>query len=211
MSHSIRAASTQTTKSPQTPAYPAQAINPSSKSLQPPAPLRNYAFALKTGTVTSVGRMERTVSVLHRHNTWDKRIRKYYPKETRYLVSDPRNSLRDGDVIEFSSGAPKSRHVHHIVERIITPFATPIEDRPAVMSREERQQEREERWATKYLRRESKRLDYEIDQADLVARTGRPNLAEEGLSTAELVRRVTRGAKRVGKVKKLVAERARKE
>lgn len=149
--------------------------------------------------------MDGTVSVLHRHNTWDKQIRKYYPKETRYLVSDPRNSLREGDVIEFSSGAPKSRHVRHIVERIITPFSTPIEDRPAVMSREERQQEREARWAAKYLRRESRRLGHEVDLEALA----KPytSAEENNLSAAELIHRIHQGEERVGKIKGLVASR----
>jgi ribosomal protein S17 len=172
--------------------------------------LRDYAYRLKTGTVVSVGRMQRTVTVLHRHTVWDKHIRKYYPKETRYLVSDPRESLREGDVIEFSSGAPKSRHVHHVVERIITPFAVPIEDRPAVMSREERQAERERRWAEKYVLKESRRLGQEVDLAALVQ-------TEEGetLSASEMIHRLHGGKERVGKVKALVerrlAERASQE
>lgn len=164
--------------------------------------LRNYASSLKTGTVVSVGRMQRTVTVSFRHNFWDKRIRKYYPKETRFLVSDPRSSLREGDVIEFSSGAPKSRHVHHVVERIITPFAVPIDERPAVMSPQERQAERENRWAAKYVRRESRRLGEEVDLASMVE----TNPGEE-LSQAEMIHRIHQGNERVGKVKALVEKR----
>lgn len=146
--------------------------------------------------------MQRTVTVLHRHRIWDKLIRKYYPKETRYLVSDPRESLREGDVIEFSSGAPKSRRVHHVVERIVVPFAVPIEDRPAVMTREERRAERERRWAEKYVRRESRRLGTEVDLASLV-KTGE----DEKLSTAEMIHRIHCGKERVGKIKALVERR----
>jgi ribosomal protein S17 len=164
--------------------------------------LRNYASSRKTGTVVSVGRMQRTVTVLFRHNFWDKRIRKSYPKETRYLVSDPRDSLREGDVIEFSSGAPKSRHVHHIVERIITPFGVPIDGRPAVMSPQERQAERENRWAAKYVRRESRRLGEEVDLASRVEI--KPG---EKLSQAEMIHRIHQGNERVGKVKALVEKR----
>jgi ribosomal protein S17 len=89
--------------------------------------------------------MERTVTVEHRHTIWDRHIRKNYPKVTRFLVSDPQNSLREGDVIEFSSGAPKSRHVRHVVERIIAPFGEAIEDRPAILTREERDAVRAEK------------------------------------------------------------------
>lgn len=192
----------------------AKTTNPSTKTprtpteLERPALLRNYAYTLKTGTVDSVGRMERTVSVVQRHSVWDKHIGKYYPKETRYLVSDPRNSLRKGDVVEFSSGAPKSRRVHHVIERIITPFEVPIADRPAVMSRVERQKEREARWAEKYLRRESERLGKDVDVFAQVAATLGEEKAKK-LSVAECIHFIHRGNERIGKVKSLVAGRDR--
>ncbi|KAJ5564495.1 hypothetical protein N7513_000737 [Penicillium frequentans] len=202
ISQSLRSAFTTSTPT-QNSTVPSPA---SAQNLKPPALLRSYAYTLKTGTVESVGRMERTVRVTQRHNIWDKHIGKFYPKETRYLVSDPLNSLREGDVIEFSSGAPKSRHVHHVVERIITPFAVPIEERPAVMSREQREQERERRWADKYVRRESRRQGEEVD---LVA-TAAGIVGEEeakSLSTAQLIHQIHAGQERVGKLKKLVLER----
>ncbi|CAG8220902.1 unnamed protein product [Penicillium salamii] len=182
---------------------------PTGTETQAPPRLRNYASALKTGTVVSVGRMERTVRVLHRHTVWDRHIRKYYPQETNFLVSDPANSLRSGDVIEFSSGAPKSKHVHHVVERIITPFGESIADRPAVLSKEEREAERETRWAAKYLRRESRRLGSEID---LLAEAEKAGVqVEEGLSDAQLIHRIHAANERVGKVKRLVQERTEVE
>ncbi|KAJ5503941.1 hypothetical protein N7463_006815 [Penicillium fimorum] len=174
---------------------------------QAPSRLRNYASALKTGTVVSVGRMDRTVGVCHRHTLWDRHIRKFYPQETHYLVSDPRNSLRDGDIIEFSSGAPKSRNVHHVVERIITPFGVAIEDRPAVLSKEEREAERETRWAAKYLRRESKRLGREVDLVQEAAKAGVPVPEGQVLSTAQLIHRIHAENERIGKVKRIVQER----
>ncbi|KAJ5781819.1 uncharacterized protein N7518_010302 [Penicillium psychrosexuale] len=172
-----------------------------------PSRLRKYASALKTGTVVSVGRMDRTVGVSHRHTLWDRHIRKFYPQETHYLVSDPRNSLRNGDIIEFSSGAPKSRNVHHVVERIITPFGDAIADRPPVLSKEEREAERETRWAAKYLRRESRRLGREVDLVEEAAKAGVPVPKGEVLSTAQLIHRIHAENERVGKVKKLVQER----
>ncbi|KAJ5570603.1 uncharacterized protein N7459_010033 [Penicillium hispanicum] len=205
LSQTIRSASMTSQNTSQRSARQPKVTAQTSNELLPPAPLREYGYTLKTGTVQSVGRMDRTVSVIHRHNTWDKRIRKFYPKEARYLVSDPRNSLREGDVIEFSSGAPKSRHVHHVVNRIITPFAVPIEDRPAVMSREERQAERERRWAEKYLRKESRRLGEEIDLAARVKSA--LDIETEGVPAAELIHRLFAGKERVGKVKQLVRER----
>ncbi|OXV11766.1 hypothetical protein Egran_00472 [Elaphomyces granulatus] len=120
--------------------------------------VRKYPYSLNAGTVVSAGRMDRTVRVMVRHTIWDAHIRKYYPKETTYMVSDPRNSLREGDVIEFSSGAPKSRRVRHVVERIIAPFGVSIEERPTVMSREEREEERARKRAEKLQRREQRTL-----------------------------------------------------
>ncbi|GES61100.1 hypothetical protein ATEIFO6365_0006055900 [Aspergillus terreus] len=134
---------------------PSSATNP---PVVPPS-LRSYPYTVKTGTVVSVGRMDRTVRVSHRHTTWDPYLRKTYPKITSYLVSDPRNSLREGDVIEFSSGYPKSRHVRHVVERIIAPFGAAIEERPPVMTREERDAERAAKRAAKWERREARRLE----------------------------------------------------
>jgi ribosomal protein S17 len=126
--------------------------------------IRKYPYKVRTGTVISAGRMGRTVRVAHRHVTWDGYIRKWYAKVTTYMVSDPRNSLREGDVIEFSSGAPKSRCVHHVVERIVSPFSVPIEGRPSVMSREERDTERAQARAEKLRRREQRRSLASADQ-----------------------------------------------
>jgi ribosomal protein S17 len=141
------------TKQPQA----APELTPSS-TIAPPS-LRKYPYTLKTGTVVSVGRMDRTVRVSHRHTTWDPYLRKSYPKITHYLVADPRNSLREGDVIEFSSGFPKSRNVRHVVERIVAPFGSAIEDRPPVMTREERDAVRAEKRAAKWQRREARRSE----------------------------------------------------
>ncbi|KAJ9261784.1 hypothetical protein DTO212C5_8185 [Paecilomyces variotii] len=159
ISTSRRAASTTTTTSPssdQQQQQPPPSSQPS-PTIPPPPSLRAYPYTIRTGTVISVGLMNRTVRVAHHHTTYDRFIRKTYPKTTTYLVSDPRNSLREGDVIEFSSGAPKSRRVRHVVERIVAPFGTPVEERPAVMSREEREEERARKREEKVKRREERR------------------------------------------------------
>lgn len=179
--------------------------SPPKAPLKPPSRIRDYVSTLRFGTVVTVGCMDRTVRVCYQDREWDKRLQKYYPKETHFLVSDPRNSLREGDVIEFSSGAPKSRRVHHVVERILIPFGSPIEHRPAVMSREERDQERERRWAAKWLRRESRRLGRDVD---LVAEAGiQLQPGEEPPSDVELIHRIFGEKLRVGRIKRLVLQR----
>ncbi|KAL4912549.1 hypothetical protein BDW62DRAFT_194322 [Aspergillus aurantiobrunneus] len=132
---------------------------PSPRPSTAPPSLRSYPYTLKKGTVVSVGRMDRCVRVEHRHTIWDDFLRKTYPKVTTFMVADPRDSLREGDVIEFSSGYPKSPRVRHVVERIIAPFGEAIEDRPAVMSREERDALRAEKRAAKSARREQRRVE----------------------------------------------------
>lgn len=108
---------------------------------------------LKTGTVVSAGRMERCVKVAERSQIWDAHIRKFYPKVTTYLVADPRNSLREGDVIRFSSGYRKTRNVRHVVENIVAAFGTPFEERPPVMTYREREDARREALKEKYIRK----------------------------------------------------------
>ncbi|KAL3475476.1 hypothetical protein BJX99DRAFT_229640 [Aspergillus californicus] len=151
-----------------------------------PPSLRQYPYSLKKGTVVSVGRMDRTVRVEYRHTSWDSYLRKDFPKITTYLVSDPQNSLREGDVVEFSSGSPKSRQVRHVVERIITPFGDAIEDRPAVMSREERDAVRVEKRTAKAERREQRALESgtTTDRKDHVGRIRRLVLERTGRATA---------------------------
>ncbi|GAD94815.1 conserved hypothetical protein [Paecilomyces variotii No. 5] len=162
LSPSRRALSTTTTTSSSSSTPSSQQQQQAPPSTIPPPSLRSYPYTIRSGTVISVGLMDRTVRVAHRHTIYDSHIRKTYPKTTTYLVSDPRNSLREGDVIEFSSGAPKSRRVRHVVERIVAPFGSRVEDRPAVMSREEREAERIHKREEKLKRREARSADGEV-------------------------------------------------
>ncbi|KAL4908335.1 hypothetical protein BDW74DRAFT_147295 [Aspergillus multicolor] len=148
-----------TTSAPNTVSQQQHEAKPSVRPSAEPPSLREYPYTLKKGTVVSVGRMDRCVRVEHHHKIWDSFLHKNYPKVTTFMVSDPRNSLREGDVIEFSSGYPKSRRVHHVVERIIAPFGQAIQDRPAVLSREERDAIRVEKRVAKAARREERRLE----------------------------------------------------
>lgn len=157
----------------------------------PPPSIRQYPYTLKRGTVTSVGLMSKTVRVAYKHREWDRKIRKYYPKTTTYLVHDPRNSLREGDVIEFSSGAPRAPNVRHVVERIIAPFGSAVEERPAVPTRAEREEEMVAKRMTKLMRQATKKS------------------AEEGERDVEKVmRQVVESKEHIGRIRGLVIERA---
>ncbi|KKZ66206.1 hypothetical protein EMCG_08094 [[Emmonsia] crescens] len=139
----------------------AQSPQPTIRSSQPPPPppststpatitptlTRNppARSCLKFGTVLTAGHMDKTVRVLHKHTTYHKKLHKTYPASTIYLVSDPCNSLRQGDVIEFSSGWRTSKNVRHVVERIVAPFGVPVDKRPRVLSWAEREALKAER------------------------------------------------------------------
>lgn len=157
----------------------------------PQPSIRQYPYTLKRGTVTSVGLMSKTVRVAYQHREWDRKIRKYYPKTTTYLVHDPRNSLREGDVIEFSSGAPRAPSVRHVVERIVAPFGSAVEERPAVPTRAEREEEMVAKRMVKLMRQASRKA------------------AEEGESdVGKVMRRVVESKEHVGRIRGLVIERA---
>ncbi|PGH00319.1 hypothetical protein AJ79_08250 [Helicocarpus griseus UAMH5409] len=98
-----------------------------------------FAHTLKFGTVLTAGRMDKTVRVKHKFMTYDKKLRKEFADSKVYKVHDPNNSLREGDVIQFSAGYRVSKTVRHVVERIVTPFGTPVEERPKVLEWWERE------------------------------------------------------------------------
>lgn len=70
---------------------------------------------------------------------WDGHIRKYYKKKVTYHVADPRDSCREGDIIEFASGYRVAKTVRHVVARITVPFGVPLSERNPVMTPEERE------------------------------------------------------------------------
>ena len=98
----------------------------------------------KYGRVISAGRMDKTVRVEYTHTVYDKHIRRPFPAKTRLMVADLTNSCREGDVIRFGNGWRASKNVHHVVEKIIAPFGTPIKDRPKVPMRSKL--ERTKKW-----------------------------------------------------------------
>ncbi|KAI0836126.1 nucleic acid-binding protein [Hypoxylon sp. FL0890] len=90
------------------------------------------------GIVVSAGRMDKTVKVKLGGLRWEPRVQKYF-KEPRYkLVHDPRNSVRQGDVVAITPTWRVSQHVRHVVKHIIAPCGDPIEERPPVPTLEER-------------------------------------------------------------------------
>lgn len=70
-------------------------------------------------------------------------------------MHDARNSLRTGDIVEISPGWRVSKDVRHVVNKIIAPFGEPVESRPGIMSRREREEAR----INKKLGRDTRRYE----------------------------------------------------
>lgn len=99
-------------------------------------------------------------------------------------------------MIEFSSGAPKSRRVRHVVERILAPFGVGIEDRPAVMTREEREVEKMEKRMKKIARK-----------AEKIAAQASSEGNAEGNDVESITRRILESKDHIGRIRSLVLER----
>ena len=80
------------------------------------------------------------LSILHTNpNVY---LLQHFPLETTYLVSDPNSSLVEGDVVRIASGWRTSKNIRHVVTDIVAPFGKPVEERPPVLSEEERMAQR---------------------------------------------------------------------
>ncbi|KAI1496020.1 nucleic acid-binding protein [Biscogniauxia marginata] len=105
------------------------------------------------GIVVSAGLMDKTVKVKLGGLRWEPRVQKYFKSRQYKLVHDPRNSVRQGDVVAITPTWRVSQHVRHVVKHIIAPYGEPIEARPAVPTLEERVAERQAKRAAKDERR----------------------------------------------------------
>ncbi|KAF2688034.1 nucleic acid-binding protein [Lentithecium fluviatile CBS 122367] len=100
--------------------------------------VRKLMSSSKVGVVVSAGRMERAVKVRIAGQEWNKKFRKHFPSPTTHLVADPNNSLVEGDVVRIASGWRTSKNIRHVVTSIVAPFGRPVEERPPILTEEER-------------------------------------------------------------------------
>ncbi|KAM0195623.1 hypothetical protein ACHAPA_007475 [Fusarium lateritium] len=113
------------------------------------------------GVVVSAGLMDKTVKVRVGGQKWNKIVNKWFADPKHYLVHDPNTSLRAGDVVSIVPGWPTSQHKRHVIKHIIAPYGTPITERPAVPTLEERIADREAKKAAKDERRAARRQEEE--------------------------------------------------
>ncbi|KAB5518788.1 ribosomal protein S17 [Coniochaeta sp. 2T2.1] len=101
------------------------------------------------GVVVTAGLMQRTVKVRVGGQAWNGRLKKFFDDPKTFLVHDPNDSLRAGDVVAITPGYRRSKQKRHVVKHIIAPSGTPIEARPPIPTEEER-------WAADAARRAAK-------------------------------------------------------
>ncbi|KAK3207724.1 hypothetical protein GRF29_96g152366 [Pseudopithomyces chartarum] len=100
--------------------------------------VRKLFSSSQVGVVVSAGLMDKAVKVRIAGQEWNKKFRKHFPSQTTHLVSDPTSSLVTGDVVRISSGWRTSKHIRHVVTSIVAPFGSPVEDRPPILTEEQR-------------------------------------------------------------------------
>jgi len=107
------------------------------------------AFRELHGVVVSAGLMQKTVKVLVGGQKWNADVRKHFKAPKKYLVHDPNDSLRTGDIVAITPGWRTSKHKRHVVKRIIAPAQVPVEERNPVPTEGER-------WAAALAKRDAK-------------------------------------------------------
>ncbi|KAF3801060.1 hypothetical protein GCG54_00010121 [Colletotrichum gloeosporioides] len=132
------------------------------------------------GVVVTAGRMSKTVKVRVGGQQWNQKVQKVnaymfltetygpwlittllqmFTKPKKYLVHDPNDSLRQGDIVSIVPGWRRSPQKRHVVKSIIAPHSTPIEDRPSIPTIEELVAARTQMKETKDARRAERRHD----------------------------------------------------
>ncbi|KAK3689980.1 hypothetical protein B0T22DRAFT_183381 [Podospora appendiculata] len=145
------------------------------------------------GVVVSAGLMQRTVKVRVGGQKWNSFLQKHFDAPKTYLVHDPADSLRTGDVVSITPGFRTSKSKRHVVKSIIAPAGVPVEERPAVPS----EAERWERKAAQKLAKEARKTlrDHAQKTADALERAAR--LARKAQREILLRQRILAGGKAV--------------
>ncbi|KAL9100029.1 MAG: hypothetical protein Q9163_004546 [Psora crenata] len=113
------------------------------------------------GIVVSSGKMMSAVKVRTAKQVYNKFLKKHFLTHQNHLVSDPTSATRTGDVVRIAAEGQVSRHIKHVVTEIIAPWGPAIEQRPAVLSAQQRVRIKTEKKEAKLLRR-GKRAEKEV-------------------------------------------------
>ncbi|KAK0714299.1 hypothetical protein B0T21DRAFT_352227 [Apiosordaria backusii] len=111
------------------------------------------------GVVVTAGLIDKTVKVRVGGLKWNNFLKKHFDDPKTYLVHDPANSLRQGDVVAITPGWRTSKSKRHVVKHIIAPGAgLPIEARPPIPSAQDLVREKEAKREAKVARRSLKEV-----------------------------------------------------
>ncbi|KAK3322094.1 hypothetical protein B0H66DRAFT_188922 [Apodospora peruviana] len=126
------------------------------------------------GVVVTAGLMSKTVKVRVGGTKWNSFLKKDFKLHKTYLVHDPNDSLRAGDVVAITPGWRTSKSKRHVVKRIIAPAKIPIEERPPIPSEEERWAEmlvqKTAKKERKDLRRQTDMIKAKLEHHESLAR-----------------------------------------
>lgn len=163
--------------------------------------IQQYVTSQKLGVVVSAGKMSRAVKVRVAGQEWNKLFRKHFPSHKHYTVSDPNNSLSEGDVVRITSGHRSGSTIRHVVTAIVAPFGSPVEDRPRVLTAAELDEIRVRERLLKDVRAAERGRQVSVERIALARRKGVevPSLEEAvrklRVHEAEEKERVVRGGK----------------
>ncbi|KAL8735584.1 MAG: hypothetical protein Q9166_000753 [cf. Caloplaca sp. 2 TL-2023] len=156
------------------------------------------------GVVVSAGRMMKAVKVRTVKQVYDSFLRKHYTAYQSHLVSDPNSSLRTGDVVRITLRPPASKHIRHVVTKILAPWGPPADERPPIPSVEELDAQYRAKREARIARREERKKEAK-------AETGRERSKEKGPSLKEKHTDVVGGPEVVGGEERVVWEREKSD
>ena len=73
-----------------------------------------------SGTVTSAGNMQRTITVAIERHPWHARLRKQLRRQTKLLVDDPKHEAQVGDRVLIEETRPLSKRKHFRLLQIVS-------------------------------------------------------------------------------------------
>lgn len=120
--------------------------------------------AKSAGVVVSAGKMPKIVKVRMVKREYNSYLRKNYYLPKHFLVHDPTQSVYEGDIITIAQ-EPHSRRCSHVVDTIVAAFSKPLDERPPLLSAEQRAQIRDEKRKPKVERRAVRGIKSAIEEA----------------------------------------------
>ncbi|KAK4179726.1 hypothetical protein QBC36DRAFT_231376 [Triangularia setosa] len=124
------------------------------------------------GVVVTAGLIDKTVKVRVGGLKWNNFLKKHFDDPKTYLVHDPANSLRQGDVVAITPGWRTSKSKRHVVKHIIAPGAgLPIDARPPIPSAEDLVREKETKREAKQARKSLKDVADKVEKSLEFARS----------------------------------------